>query len=334
VPAGYRDAMMTRRRVLEVGAGAVLGVAAAALPAPRSMAAPDDAVRRDERRASPPGHTAAPIVRRIPSSGETVPAIGLGSWQTFDVTDGEVAGVQPVLGRFLALGGRVIDSSPMYGRAEAAIGTMLRRLRTTDARTPTPFLATKVWTTGAKDGIAQMKRSMTRLGVTTLDLMQIHNLVDWKVHLPTLRQWKAAGTVRYIGVTHYQHGAFDDLERIVRTEKIDFVQLPYSVSDRLAEKRLLPAAADAGVAVLVMQPFDSGALFSRVKGKPLPAWAAEIDCTSWAQVFLKFLLGHPAVTAPIPATSKLKHMDDNMGALRGRLPDDALRARIVRDLET
>jgi aryl-alcohol dehydrogenase-like predicted oxidoreductase len=175
---------------------------------------------------------------------------------------------------------------------------------------------------------------MTRLGVATLDLMQIHNLVDWKVHLRTLRAWKAAGTFRHIGVTHYAHSAFDDLEAVVRREKLDFVQLPYSVTDRAAEKRLLPAAADAGVAVLVMQPFDSGALFERVKGRALPAWAAEIDCTSWAQVFLKFLLGHPAVTCPIPATSKIKHLEDNMGALRGRVPDAALRARIVRELES
>ena len=313
--------MVTRRRVLEVGAGAVLGTAFGASILGSAGAAPDDATRR----AAPAD--AAPNVRRIPSSGEALPSIGLGSWQTFDVADAEVPTVRPVVERFLALGGRVIDSSPMYGRAEAAIGQMVRGLSA-------PFLATKVWTSGGKEGIAQMKRSLQRLGVAKLDLMQIHNLLDWKVHLPTLRAWKEAGTIRYLGVTHYQHGAFDELERIIRREKIDFVQLPYSVSDRLAEKRLLPAAADAGVGVLVMQPFDSGALFARVKGRPLPAWAAEMDAASWAQVFLKFLVGHPAVTCPIPATSKLKHLEDNMGALRGRLPDAALRARIVRELET
>jgi diketogulonate reductase-like aldo/keto reductase len=266
------------------------------------------------------------IQRTIPSRGEAIPAVGLGSWQTFDLADDEIAGVRPVIERFLALGRRVIDSSPMYGRAEAAIGTMLAGLP--DA--PRPFLATKVWTEGRKQGERQMKRSMERLGVETLDLMQIHNLLDWKTHLPVLRAWKEAGTFRYLGVTHYQHGAFDEIETILKTEKLDFVQLPYSVVDRAAEKRLLPAAQDAGAAVLVMTPFESGDLFAKVKGKPLPDWAAEIDCTSWAQLFLKFLLGHPAVTCPIPATSKVKHVEDNLGALRGRVPDEEMRERIVR----
>jgi diketogulonate reductase-like aldo/keto reductase len=320
-------AAMTRRRLLEVGAGAVIGAAAATWMAPAGHAAPDAARR-------PEGHDGAVIRRKVRSTGAELPAIGIGSWQTFDVDGAGVAAVQPVLARFLALGGRVVDSSPMYGRAEAAIGTMLKNIRAGDPSAPAPFLATKVWTSGAAKGEAEMKRSMTRMGVASIDLMQVHNLVDWKVHLRTLRAWKANGTVRHIGVTHYAHSAFDDLEAIVRAETIDFVQLPYSVTDRLAEKRLLPAAADAGVAVLVMQPFDSGALFGRVKGRPLPAWAAEIDCTSWAQVFLKFLLGHPAVTCPIPATSKIKHLEDNMGALRGRIPDAALRARIVRELES
>jgi diketogulonate reductase-like aldo/keto reductase len=266
------------------------------------------------------------ILRKIPSSGEEIPAVGLGSWETFDIPGDEVAAMTPVVERFLALGGRVIDSSPMYGRAEETIGAMLAALP--DA--PDPFLATKVWTEGGKDGEAQMKRSMKRLGVETLDLMQIHNLLDWKTHLKTLRAWKDAGTFRHIGITHYQHGAFDEMEAILKKEQLDFVQLPYSVVDRAAEKRLLPAAQDAGVAVLVMTPFESGALFSRVKGKAVPDWAAEIDCTSWAQLFLKFLLGHPAVTCPIPATSKVKHLEDNLGAMRGRLPDDAMRERIVK----
>jgi aryl-alcohol dehydrogenase-like predicted oxidoreductase len=168
--------------------------------------------------------------------------------------------------------------------------------------------------------------------VKTIDLMQVHNLMDWKTHLPRMRAWKQAGTFRYIGVTHYQHGAFAELEQIIRKEKIDSVQLPCSVVDREAEKRLLPAAADAGVAVLILSPFESGALFRRVKGTALPAWAADIDCTSWAQVFLKFLLGHPAVTCPLPATDKVKHVEDNLQALRGRLPDEKLRDRIARDL--
>ena len=262
------------------------------------------------------------IQRPIPSSGEQLPAIGLGSWQTFD-TD-TVAPLQPVIDRFLALGGRMIDSSPMYGKAEAAIGTMLAA--TTG---PKPFLATKVWTRGQDDGIAQMTRSFERMGTKVMDLMQIHNLVDWRAHLATLRAWKAEGKIRYLGVTHYQHSAFDELEQIVAKEKIDFVQLPYSVTDRAAEKRLLPAAAAHGVAVLVMQPFATGSLMTKVQGKALPAIAVELGCTSWAQLFLKFLLGHPAVTCPIPATSKQRHVEDNLGALHGALPDEAQRKAII-----
>jgi aryl-alcohol dehydrogenase-like predicted oxidoreductase len=262
------------------------------------------------------------ILRTIPSTGEQLPAIGLGSWQTFDVAD--PATVQPVIARFLALGGRAIDSSPMYGRSEEVIGTALAAIPGAQ-----PWLATKVWTRGKAAGIAQMKRSLERLRVTTLDLMQIHNLVDWKVQLSTLRSWKAAGTIRYLGVTHYSHAAFSELEQLVRTERLDFVQLPYSAAERDAEKRLLPAAADAGVAVLVMQPFASGALFTRVKGKPLPAVAAELECTSWAQLLLKFILAHPAVTCPIPATSSVEHLEDNLGALRGPVPTRAQRDAII-----
>ncbi|HEU5056484.1 MAG TPA: aldo/keto reductase [Kofleriaceae bacterium] len=272
----------------------------------------------------------APLLRRpIPSSGEKIPAVGLGTWQTFDVSGERIAAVKPVLDRFLALGGRVVDSSPMYGNAEAAVGAMLKAR---GAKAVRPFLATKVWTSGGAEGAAQMRRSAAQFGVKTIDLMQVHNLMDWKTHLPRMREWKQAGTFRYIGVTHYQHGAFDELEQIIRKEKIDTVQLPCSVIDREAEKRLLPAAADAGVAVLVLSPFESGALFRRVKGKALPAYAADIDCTSWAQVFLKFLLGHRAVTCPLPATDKVSHLEDNLGALRGRLPDEKLRDRIARDL--
>ncbi|HLL24348.1 MAG TPA: aldo/keto reductase [Kofleriaceae bacterium] len=263
------------------------------------------------------------LTRPIPSTGEQLPVIGLGSWQTFDVDN--VAPVQPVLARFLALGGRVVDSSPMYGKSEAAIGKMLAAIE----NAPAPFLATKVWTSGKAEGVAQMKRSLQRFGVAKLDLMQIHNLVDWKTHLATLRAWKEAGTIRYIGITHYAHSAFDEMEKILKTEKLDFVQLPYSVAERGAEKRLLPAAAAAGAAVLVMEPFASGALFTRVKGKALPAVAKELGCTTWAQLFLKFIVGHPAVTCPIPATSKLSHLEDNLGALRGPLPTDAQRKAIA-----
>lgn len=267
------------------------------------------------------------VTRPIPSTGEQLPVIGLGSWQTFDTDD--IAPITPVLEKFLALGGRVIDSSPMYGKSEEAIGKMLAALRKADPKLPAPFLATKVWTRGKDEGIAQMKRSLARMGTQKLDLMQIHNLVDWKTHLATLRAWKAAGTIRYIGITHYSSGEFGAMEKIIEKEKIDFVQLPYSVAERGAEKRLLPAAAAAGVAVLVMEPFASGALFGRVKGKALPAVAKDLGCTSWAQLFLKFIVGHPAVTCPIPATSKLKHVEDNLGALRGALPTEAQRKQIA-----
>ena len=304
--------MWSRRQVL--AAGLALGGAAAL---PRRASAGDGKLAQ----------VTEPILRTIPSTGEKVPAIGLGSWQTFDVAD--VAPITPVLAKFLALGGRLIDSSPMYGKSEAAIGKMMAALRTTDPKTPAPFYATKVWTRGKSDGIEQMKRSLALFGISRIELMQIHNLVDWKAHLATLRAWKSAGTVKYIGVTHYSHGAFDELEQIIKTETIDFVQLPYNVEDRAAEKRLIPAARDAGVAVLVMEPFASGALFGKVKGKPLPPVAGELGCTSWGQLFLKFLLGNPTVTCPIPATSKVKHVEDNLGALRGPVPDDAQRKAIA-----
>lgn len=267
------------------------------------------------------------ITRAIPSTKEALPVIGLGSWQTFDVDD--VGPVRPVVEKFLALGGRVIDSSPMYGKSEAAIGTMLAQLRKADPNMPRPFLATKVWTSGRQEGVAQMKRSLQRLGVTKLDLMQIHNLLDWKTHLATLREWKAAGTIRYLGITHYARDAFDEMEKILKTEQLDFVQLPYSVLDRAAEKRLLPAARAAGAAVLVMEPFDKGQVFSTVKGKALPPVAAELGCTSWAQLALKWIIGHPAVTCPIPATSKATHVEDNLGALRGPVPTTKQRDAIL-----
>ena len=268
--------------------------------------------------------------RVIPRTGEAIPAIGLGTWQTFDVGASPEARrpLAEVLTKFVAAGGRVIDSSPMYGKAEEVTGDELAATRLAG----TPFVATKVWTSGRKAGVEQMQRSMARLRVETIDLMQVHNLVDVKTHLPALREWKQAGTIRYLGVTHYQHAHFDEIERLMRHEQLDFIQIPYSVADRAAEARLLPAAIDTRTAVLVMTPFESGDLFGKVKGVALPSWAAEIDCTSWAQVFLKFILGHPAVTAPIPATSNPRHVADNVLAGFGRLPDDAMRAQIVKSL--
>ena len=268
--------------------------------------------------------------RPIPRTGEPLPVIGMGTWRTFDV--GEQDDRKPlreVLRTLFDAGGRLIDSSPMYGRAEQVVGELL-------GAEPRPFLATKVWTSGREQGIEQMRRSIRRMWPVAqgrpFDLIQIHNLLDWRTHLPTLRAWKEAGTLRYWGITHYSPSAFDEMEQILRADKPDFVQLPYSVAVRDAEKRLLPACAEAGAAVLVMRPFEGGSLFRDALRQPLPSWAAEIDCASWAQIFLKFILGHPAVTCPIPATKNPAHMADDAHAGFGRLPDPAMRQRIVQQL--
>lgn len=263
-------------------------------------------------------------MRPIPRTREQVPAIGMGTWRTFDTA--ERTALVEVVRTLLDAGGAVIDSSPMYGRSETTVGEVLRDL----GGEKRAFLATKVWTSGKEEGIAQMRESIRKLG--RVDLMQIHNLVDWRTHLPTLRAWKESGTIRFWGITHYSVSAFSELESILAAEKPDFVQLPYSLGVREAERRLLPACAAHGAAVLVMRPFEGGSLFSDARKRPLPGWAAEIDCTSWAQVFLKFILGHPAVTCPIPATSNPAHMADDVRAGFGRLPDEAMRRRIVKEV--
>jgi len=267
------------------------------------------------------------LARPIPASGETIPAVGLGTWRTFDVGTGSAARapLREVLQQFVALGGRVIDSSPMYGAAEGVVGDLAADLGVADAL----FLATKVWTSGRDAGIAQMDRSMKLMRAKRLDLMQIHNLLDWRTHLRTLREWKQAGRIRYLGVTHYTSSSYDELERVLAAERLDFLQINYSLGEREAERRILPLAKDRGVAVLVNRPFSEGNLFSRVRGEALPVWAAEVDCESWAQIFLKWILAHPAVTCVIPATSKAQHLVDNMKAGTGALPDQAMRDRIA-----
>jgi diketogulonate reductase-like aldo/keto reductase len=267
--------------------------------------------------------------RPIPRTNEALPTVGLGTWQAFDVDAAGRAPLVEVVKQFLAAGGRVIDSSPMYGRAEAVVGDVLAEL----GAVGTPFLATKVWTRGKREGIAQMEQSRRRMRAARIDLMQIHNLLDWQTHLPVLREMKQAGAIRYLGVTHYAHAEFPQIERLMRTEALDFIQIPYNVADRAAEARVLPAAADTGTAVLVMRPFDEGGLFRRVRGKALPSWAADLDCTSWAQLFLKFIIGHPAVTCPIPATADPVHLADNIQAGAGRLPDAAARRAIIAAIE-
>jgi diketogulonate reductase-like aldo/keto reductase len=274
-----------------------------------------------------------PVRKPIPASGERLPVIGMGTSRTFDVPPGSEQGRQllPVMQAFFDHGGGVVDTSPMYGHAEAVLGELLR-----DARYERQnlFAATKVWTWGEQEGIEQMQRSMQRVGVERFDLIQIHNLRDWEVQLETLKDWKAGGKVRYIGITT-SHGRFhDELEVILDTQPFDFVQLSYNIGNREVEQRLLPLAMERGMAVLVNRPFMRGELFSRVRGKDLPAWAAEFDCHSWGQFFLKFVVSHPAVTCAIPATSKLHHMTDNMGAAYGRLPDAKLRERMLRHMQS
>jgi diketogulonate reductase-like aldo/keto reductase len=268
------------------------------------------------------------LTRPIPSTGEALPVIGLGTWRAFDV-DAAAAPSQRQLHEVLTLlldaGGRVIDTSPMYGRAEAVAGDLLTDLGARDRS----FLATKVWTTGRDAGIGQMRRSVQLLRTDVIDLMQIHNLVDWRTHLATLRRMKEEGTVRYIGITHYTIGALPELARILRAEPgIDFVQLGYSLATRAAETELLPLAAANGVAVIINQPLERGDLFRRVWGRTLPGWAADVDCANWAQVFLKYILAEPAVTCVIPATGSPEYMRDNLGAGFGRLPDAHQRRQI------
>jgi len=277
-----------------------------------------------------PGARAAPdgsIRRRIPSSDEELPVIGLGTSGPFEVgaTEAERAPLREVLQAFFAGGSRLIDTSPMYSTAEGVLGDLL-----TPDMQARAFMATKVWTRGARSGLEQMTHSLQALQRERLDLIQVHNLLDLDTQLQTLREWKEAGKVRYLGVTHYTVGAHADLIRVLTRERLDFVQLNYSPATRAAEARLLPLAAERGVAVLVNRPFEDGALFRAVRGKALPDWAAELQVASWGQLALKFIAAHPAVTCVIPATGKLAHLRDNLAAGHGPLPDAAQREAIAR----
>ncbi|GGB86043.1 aldo/keto reductase [Dyadobacter sediminis] len=271
------------------------------------------------------------LQRSIPATGEKMPAVGLGSWQQFDVgtNAAERTPLKAVLQEMEKLGGKMIDSSPMYGRSEQVIGDLSTELKLNDRF----FMATKVWTTGKQEGITQMNDSLRKMGRKKMDLMQVHNLQDWQTHLKTLKDWKEEGKIRYIGVTHYTDSAHARLEQIVKTAGIDFVQFNYSIRSRNAEKSLLSAAKDSGVAVIVNEPFDQGALFRAVKGKQLPDWAKEYDISSWAQYFLKYLLSNQAVTCIIPGTSDVKHLTDNLGAGLGKLPDENGRKKMLEWLE-
>lgn len=270
-------------------------------------------------------------VRPILSSGESLPVVGLGTWQTFDVGDvaEERAPLAEVLRLLFEAGGSMIDSSPMYGRSEGVVGDLLRDAGSRDRA----FLATKVWIEGRRQGIGQMEESLRLFRTDVIDLMQVHNLVDWRTQLATINVWKERGRVRYSGITHYTPGAFGRLETVIRAEKIDFVQLPFSIGVRQAEETLLPLCTDRGIAVIVNRPYEGGGLFRRVRGRELPGWAADFDCQSWGQFFLKYILGHPAVTCVIPGTSRVRHLLDNVEAGKGRLPDATTRDRMIRFME-
>lgn len=270
-----------------------------------------------------------PLARKIPSSGEAIPVVGLGSWITFNVGDDVAARDRcaAVIQAFLRSGGTVIDSSPMYGSAQEVIGYALAKLGR-----PRVFSADKVWISSGARGPGQIEESRRHWGVPRFELLQVHNLMSWEAHLRTLAAMKKAGRLRYLGVTTSHGRRHGELEEIMRRERLDFVQLTYNPIDREAEQRLLPLARERGIAVLVNRPFQQGALVDALARRPLPAWARDIDCRSWAQVILKFIVSHPAVTCAIPATSNPAHARENMDAARGRMPDEPLRRRIAREI--
>lgn len=304
----------TRRNILAAGLG---GTMAALLPLPPARAQTADT-------------QTAPALRTIPSSGEAIAAVGLGTWITFNVGDDPVLRTEctDVMAAFFAAGGQMIDSSPMYGSAQAVVGDGLRRLGRPEAL----FSADKVWISDGDAGPAQIEQSRELWGVPAFDLVQVHNLLGWQPHLATLAALKADGRLRYLGITTSEGRRHDLFEEIMRRERLDFVQLTYNIVDREAEARLLPLAMDRGIAVIVNRPFRQGALTRRLEGEPLPGWAAEIGATTWAQAILKFILSHPAVTTVIPATTRVDHVRENLAASAGPLPDASLRARMAADV--
>jgi aryl-alcohol dehydrogenase-like predicted oxidoreductase len=312
---------MQRRTVLAMMAGAG-SLASVSL---------QSAYARLEPSTKSPTKMPAMLTRKIPSTGELLPVIGIGTWQTFDVAgDAQSrAPLEEVMREFVALGGKVIDSSPMYGRSEDVAGEVMAKLQLRDKL----FIATKVWTSGKAAGITQMEASMAKLrvgvGNKPIDLMQVHNLLDVETHLATLSAWKREGRVRHIGVTHYTASSYDAVAKIIAKHPVDTVQINYSIGEREAEQRLLPLARERGIAVIINRPFAGGELFRRLRVQPLPGWASEIDCTSWAQLMLKFVIGHPAVTCAIPGTGRLDHLRDNMAAGLGKLPDEKMRMQIA-----
>jgi len=270
--------------------------------------------------------------RKIPSSGELLPVVGLGTWQTFDVGRNVEQRIQllEVLKEMKSLGGTMIDSSPMYGSSEEVVGDLCQSIKNNDHF----FYATKVWTHGKAAGTAQMKASMRKMQRDTMDLMQIHNLTDWKTHIKTLRDWKSEGKIKYFGFTHYTNDSHDLLAKLITQEHPDFVQFNYSINERHAEKRLLDIAKDNGTSVIINRPYDGGSLFRKIKEKELPDWCTELTIESWGQYFLKYILGHEAVNCVIPGTSKVEHVKDNMKSGYGRLPNEKERLKMLRHLQT
>ncbi|WP_198531225.1 aldo/keto reductase [Thauera phenolivorans] len=304
----------SRRRLLQA---LLAGTAALALPA--------------TARATGAALAGAPLTRPIPSSGEQLPLVGLGSWITFNVGNDPVAraGCAEVMRNFFAAGGRLIDSSPMYGSSQAVIGEGLARL----GLPPQAFAADKVWIYGGPRGRTQIEASREAWGVPRFDLLQVHNLLSWEAHLETLFGMKAAGELRYVGITTSEGRRHADFERIMRSQPLDFVQFSYNVLDREVERRLLPLARERGIAVLANRPFRQGALTTALARQPLPPWTAELGCRSWAQLLLKFIVSHPAVTAAIPATRRVDHVLENMAAAHGPMPDEAMRRRMIAEVE-
>jgi diketogulonate reductase-like aldo/keto reductase len=269
--------------------------------------------------------------RTIPRTKELIPALGLGTYRTFDVgsSNAERTQLRDVLRFFVESGGRAVDSSPMYGSAEAVAGDLIEELRVRDSL----FIMTKVWTTGRSAGVRQMEASFKLLHANVIDLMQVHNLVDWVTHLATIRELQEEGRVRYTGITHYTASAYDAVELVMKAARPDFIQINYSIISREAEKRLLPLAADLGIGVIVNRPFEQSGLFRELRGRRIPAWAQDFGCTSWAQFCLKFILSHPAVTCVIPATGNHVHIADNMQAAFGTIPDQRTREKMARYVE-
>ena len=297
---------LTRRELLKAGIGAG---ASLFLPATNLFA------------------QAAPVIeKKIPSSGESLPVVGLGTARRYEAitTEAERAPLRETLREFKALGGRVIDSSPTYGTAEAVVGDLVSELKIRDAL----FIATKVSTSGREAGLKQLEQSFKTLRTSKIDLVAVHNLRDTGTHLPTLREWRQAGRIRYVGITTSFDNQYPDFERTMKAEKLDFIQVDYALDNRNAGERILPLAADRGMAVMINLPFGRGRLFSAVQGKKLPEWAGEFDCQTWAQFFLKYIVSHPAVTCAVPGMAQAEYARDNLDAARGRLPDGAMRRRM------